>query len=379
MTAVRGTLAALLVAVALLLPTTAVAVDRDGDGLRDAFERKHGVTSPKHYDSDRDGVVDAAEDSDGDRLSDLGEQRIGTDPGKPDSDGDGTSDGAEDHDGDGHSNAQQQDRRPLPVDLRPDLAVAPKDYGGVTDDCDSEIGSPALVICRFGPAGKGGRVVLMGDSHAAVLVDPFQRVAKADGWRLTTMLKGGCPPLLGMASLGQYELDGGHSCAKWRRKAMAAIIKNPPHLLVITASQNYKLLDPTGHVIPRYRHGPIWQDGLKRMLRLLPEGTEVLILGDVPRNATQPVDCLRGNVTDMSRCQARREPPAQRPWDVALRAVTAEKGHHFDTLYDQICPYDPCPLVQDDVLIWRNKTHLTGTFARRLVPSVRRLLRPFLE
>ena len=379
MSTMRGSLAGLLAVMALLLPATAIALDSDGDGLRDAFERKHGVTSPKHYDSDRDGVVDAAEDNDWDRLSNLGEQRFGTDPGDPDSDDDGLPDGAEDHDDDGRSNAKQQDRRPVPADLRPDLAVAPKDFGDVASGCDSKLGSSALVICRFGPAGRGGRVVLMGDSHAAVLVDPFQRVAKADGWRLTTMLKGSCVPVLGMTSRGQFDLDRGRSCAEWRRKAIAAINENPPHLVVITASQSYKLKDPTGHVIPRTRHAPIWQDGLERMMRLMPEGTHVLVLGDVPRNATQPIDCLRGNLTDMSRCQARRLPPEERPVEVAMRAAAAKMDQHFDTLYYKICPYDPCPLVQDNVLIWRDKSHLTGTFARRLTPAVRKLLQPFLK
>jgi hypothetical protein len=371
--------AGLLVTMALLLPTAAIAADRDGDGLRDAFERKHGVTSPRHGDTDGDGVIDAAEDNDWDQLSNLAEQRFGTDPGNADSDGDGRGDGAEDHDGDGRGNAMQQDRRPVPVDLRPSLAAAPKDFGGVTADCFSELGSQALVLCRFGPAGKGGRVVLMGDSHAGVLVDPFQRVAKADGWRLTTMLKGACVPLPGMIARGQFAVDRGRSCTEWRRKAIATLNENPPHVLVVTASQNYRLMHRTGRGIAPFRYPRLWQDGLERLMRRVPERTQVLVLGDVPRNATQPVDCLKLNPTDMSRCQARRLSPGERPVEVAQRTAAREKSQHFGTFYYKICPYDPCPLVQDNVLIWRNKTHLTGTFARRLTPAVRELLRPFLE
>ena len=372
-------LTCLLVIMAVLAPTAVLAVDSDGDGLRDAFERKHGVTSPKRQDSDGDGVVDPAEDSDGDRLSDLAEQRFGTDPANPDSDGDGRRDGWEDHDGDGLSNAMEQDRRPVPADLTPSLRLAPKDFGGVASDCFSELGSTALVLCRFGPAGKGGRVVLMGDSHAGVLVDPFQRVAKADGWRLTTMLKGGCIPVPGMIARGQYEVDRGRSCTEWRRKAIAALNENPPHVLVITASQNYKLTHATGRGIAPFRYPGLWQAGVERLIRQLPERTKVLVLGDVPRNATQPVDCLRQHPTDMSQCQARSVPPAKRAVEVAQRAAVREQGQYFDTLHDKICSYDPCPLVQGNVLIWRDKSHLTGTFARRLTPAVRELLRPFLD
>src|SRR3990172_3454196 len=51
-------------------PGTAAAAraDRDGDGLTDDLETRWGVTDPDYPDSDGDGVVDPAEDSDGDHL-----------------------------------------------------------------------------------------------------------------------------------------------------------------------------------------------------------------------------------------------------------------------------------------------------------------------
>ncbi len=118
---------ALALALLLLGALPAAAADRDGDGLRDGFERRYGVTDPDRRDSDGDGVVDAAEDNDGDELGNLGEQRFGTHPGKRDSDGDGRADGREDHDRDGRSNAREQDQRPVPAGLRPSLAAAAKD------------------------------------------------------------------------------------------------------------------------------------------------------------------------------------------------------------------------------------------------------------
>ncbi len=56
----------------LLAAVPAAAADRDGDGLRDGFETKWGLTSPDDRDSDNDGVVDSAEDHDHDDLGDLG-------------------------------------------------------------------------------------------------------------------------------------------------------------------------------------------------------------------------------------------------------------------------------------------------------------------
>jgi hypothetical protein len=69
--------------------TDPAAQDTDGDGLTDAGEARY-ETDPTDPDSDDDGILDGAE---------IGRSR--TDPLDPDSDGDGCLDGVEDRNGDG--------------------------------------------------------------------------------------------------------------------------------------------------------------------------------------------------------------------------------------------------------------------------------------
>lgn len=83
-----------------------VLIDRDGDGLTDLEEQSLG-TDPNNIDTDGDGLSDRDEyhvyktnplipDSDNDGLSDRDELFVwGTDPNNPDTDGDGFLDGAE--------------------------------------------------------------------------------------------------------------------------------------------------------------------------------------------------------------------------------------------------------------------------------------------
>lgn len=66
--------------------------DSDGDGLPDSYERNVTNTDPKSADSDDDGVIDGAEDWDGDNLTAYTEYRVGTDPRSVDTDGDGLND-----------------------------------------------------------------------------------------------------------------------------------------------------------------------------------------------------------------------------------------------------------------------------------------------
>ena len=100
-------LGALLVGCCLLLLVfPAAAQDSDGDGLSDSHEMSIG-TDPFNSDTDGDGLGDGEDpnplvpnivstDSDGDGISDSDETDVyGTDPDNPDSDGDGIEDGAE--------------------------------------------------------------------------------------------------------------------------------------------------------------------------------------------------------------------------------------------------------------------------------------------
>lgn len=81
-------------------------LDTDGDGLTNVIENRLGTDKNK-IDSDGDGIIDGEElmgwgtnplkaDSDSDGLSDYNEIKVyGTDPLKPDTDGDGFADGWE--------------------------------------------------------------------------------------------------------------------------------------------------------------------------------------------------------------------------------------------------------------------------------------------
>jgi hypothetical protein len=372
------TLGLALLAMALVAPSS-LAADRDNDGLRDGFETRYGVTSPDLKDSDWDGVVDGAEDSDGDKLGNLAEQRFGLNPAKQDTDGDGRKDGVEDHDGDGRTNKLEQYQLPIPRGMKPTLATAPKDFGGAAGGCDAKQGSATLKRCWFGPTGTGTRVALMGDSHAMVMTDPFRQVARSERFRLVTYLKGGCPPVLGVMSYGQRNLDGGWSCRNWRLNAIKAINANPPDLLVITSSGNYKLLNPYGGILPKAERPAKWQAGMERLIDRISPRTTILVLGDVPRNWDHPVKCLKKHPRNMSKCTSRWQPLAKRDVERALRRAVANKGEEFDTLYSKMCPTDPCPLVQGKTMMWRDRSHLTGTFARKLTPSLRKVLQPILD
>ncbi len=365
-----------LLSLLLLVPASVTATtDSDGDGLRDAFEVRWGVSDPGNPDSDGDGVVDPAEDGDGDRLGDLGEQRFGTDPAAWDSDGDGRSDGRDDSDGDGRSDAAEQDRRPVPVSLRPSLARAPGDLWTRQEECGGpRWGSTTPKRCWFGDPASAVTMAVVGDSKATMFMPAFIAAARQRGWRVVTLLKGTCSPVLGTTNTQQHVFDGGRSCDRWRRRVIDWLHSARPALIVYVHSDDYGLVDIAGDTITGGRKGQAWERGAAATIAQLPAASGILWLGDVPRNDGNPVRCLEAHPDDMSACATRREPPAAREMEAALRRGVTDAGARFSTLHDQVCTYDPCPLVQGDTLLWRDDAHLTVTFSRLLTPSLGPLL-----
>jgi hypothetical protein len=78
----------------LVLTITDNSVDRDKDGLLNAWESANGF-DPDEVDTDGDTVPDGLEDGDTDGLNNLGEQARGTNPADPDTDADTLSDNVE--------------------------------------------------------------------------------------------------------------------------------------------------------------------------------------------------------------------------------------------------------------------------------------------
>jgi hypothetical protein len=114
-------------------------------------------------------------------------------------------------------------------------------------------------------------------------------------------------------------------------------------------------------------------------LGAFPPESRVVVLADTPFLQRNPVSCLEGSPRDLSACATPRASAVGGELDEAERDAAAQVGAAFESLNDLVCPYSPCPVVIGDVLLWRNADHITATFAKLLVPSVRALVERHLE
>jgi hypothetical protein len=347
-------------------------LDSDGDGLTDAFEINYGL-NPHSPDSDHDGLLDSAEDPDGDLLSNLGEQRFGTSPVAADSDHNGVSDWQEDADHDGIPNGAEQDRRPVPADLKPSLdrarADTPPSYA---DGCHSNVNDSNVHPCIYGDRDGSLEVAIFGDSHAAQWLPALIAIGYTEQWRIRSVTKSGCP--VALARFGPENYAGGVSCRTWRRSAVAWLRSHPPDVIVVSNFRGYPIVDSSGHRLSGHARQSAWGAGLAKLLAALPSSSRLLVLGDTPRMRLDPVECLRQHHTDIATCETTRHDADNPAHSAAERTAAKESGATFRTLSGQVCPYDPCPIVVGRYLIWREESHITATYSRMLAPSLRTFL-----
>ena len=377
MSRLRTAIATCLLVIVAASPVAA-SWDSDGDGLSNKFESKYGVTSPNNPDTDGDCVVDSAEDNDNDRVGNRGEQKFGLNPGQKDTDDDGIKDGVEDYDKDGRSNAVEQDHRPVPAGLTPKLWQAIGDVSPYKAGCQTTAGKSNVVTCSYGRQASPTTVVLMGDSHAMQLATPIVTVAEENGWHLTTLVKKACPPVLGIHNNAQKWADDGKSCRKWRWNALAWLNQNPPDHIILAHSDNYGISTFAGERISTKDRPAVWKSGMKRTIAQMPQSSNVIVFGDIPLNKVNPVGCLQRNKKNISKCVTSRKPLYKRKIELAIEQAARNKGATFRRFFNKICTYDPCPVIQGDVMIYRDKGHLTATFTRQLTPTFRKMLTPLI-
>jgi hypothetical protein len=103
--------------------------------------------------------------------------------------------------------------------------------------------------------------------------------------------------------------------------------------------------------------------------KLRPLTPQLLVLGDTPTPVPSDVPtCLAQNLRNAPQCIA----PRARSVVEARLAVERELAREYDALFastaDWLCTEDACPVIFDDVLLYRDGNHISTTAAVLLAP-----------
>jgi hypothetical protein len=258
--------------------------------------------------------------------------------------------------------------------IRPALGKAESDYEliwrnncvGWRDDTTPD----ATGRCVFGNPSGSYTVALVGDSHGSALFPGVNEVAKAHGWKLIPYVKINCS-FLDMPGLewGGPPAVPYPECETWNRMVMSRLVKHPPDLVIISMSRWIYSSDPAAQTVTA-------QTGaLTRMIGKIPKASKVVIIADPPLPTANKVPtCLskpNPGFYDYRNCSYTRTTGFGSSMRQRERAAAKATGAGLIDLTDTICPgTGNCPVVQHDMIMWRDQHHLTATYSTSLGPAI---------
>ena len=255
--------------------------------------------------------------------------------------------------------------------IRPSLGKAATDYEQPWhDNC---LGWKATTApntssnCVYGNPSGTYTVALVGDSHASALFPGVDAVAKAHGWKLIPYLKIDCS-FLDFNDLVYYGPPSVPypECMAWNNNIVSKLQNSPPDLVIISMSR--WIFTDNGAEENATAEGK----ALVRMIQKLPAGQRVVIIKDPPLPTNEKVpDCLSSYLSDYRKCEYSQRVGFGSAMGTREEIAADGTGARLIDLTPEICPgTGNCPVVLDNMIMWRDEHHLTATFSTSLGPAI---------
>ncbi|MDQ2700959.1 MAG: hypothetical protein M3Y23_06490 [Actinomycetota bacterium] len=251
---------------------------------------------------------------------------------------------------------------------RPSIKKTPSDKGKMdADRCIARRGDTRskLSRCTYGKKDGDRTVVLMGDSHALQYGPAMIGVAKKRNWRLIALMRQSCV-------VAQVKYD--KTCDTWRKNTMRSIVRDikPDMVVISTGTVARYRVKRGGRTLSRKASEPHLKRGMvKTLKRLRKTGTRVVVIRDQARSPFFVHKCLRKKPA--RKCSFKGGGRTERgPFDA--KAARAVKKVKLIDPFGKLCPKGRCPGVVGKVIVYRDRYHLTATYARTLTPWLDRKL-----
>ncbi len=213
--------------------------------------------------------------------------------------------------------------------------------------------------CQFGSTDAGApRIALIGDSHAYQYIEALIRVAEERGWSLTTHLKDACPWT--DAPVGALTPGDVDSCSSWRGALAAELAEGEAFDAIFTAAHAgtpYRVSAAEKDEVAIQGFVDAWAQA---------RGASIIAIADNPTFEDDPNRCLRINPS--SECTQSRD-SAMVHTDALKEAAVRASATLID-FTDKYCDEERCRSVVGGANVYRDKDHLTNTFALSMVPVI---------
>ena len=278
---------------------------------------------------------------------------------------------------------------PASAAIRPDPARADTDKpAGYRNGCHLDQRSTTPRGCVYGDTSARRTITLVGDSKARQWLPTLDRYGKKRKWRIVAHTKSACT-----FSQADLPLPGSQkryrACMVWNDKVLARLKKDRPRVVVVALYNKYARRTATARTGEQRRSA--MASGLRSSWRSVTRsGSRVVVLNSTPyigrpypgRPRWEAPDCVAAHRKDPRACDVPAAPAltARSVWSAQDRARVLNRLPRVDAidLNPRLCGPAVCPVVIDDVLVYRDNHHLTATAARWLYPALRARLDPLL-
>ncbi|ADD43425.1 acyltransferase family protein [Stackebrandtia nassauensis] len=243
----------------------------------------------------------------------------------------------------------------------PDLVTVKDDWlPELSPDCYQDHEGTKAVSCRFGPETAERTIALVGGSHSWQWLPALRELAEPHEWNIVTLTKVGCR----FTTEPQF-MDGEAytSCDHWNVDAMAELERLRPDAVVTTstATARNEEYTPDGY-LERWRELDEW-------------GIDVIGVRDTPFPGFHVPECVERYGRDAPECtRAAGEFDYDKPAAVESRPDVPGNVSFVD-LSRYFCAGGECRPVIGNVLVYRDDSHLTATYARTVAPYLSEALR----
>ena len=229
--------------------------------------------------------------------------------------------------------------------------------------------------CLYGDPDGKRTLILFGDSHAMQYFPALEELAKTRHWRLITLTKAECTP--GEVQIRSMIADRHYpQCEAWRQESLRRIEMGDPESAVVVMSGDtaYVPYGSDGEELSGSPAAAAMQAGyVATLTRIHRAGLRTVVIQDTPASASDVPGCVSEDLQHLESCAFPRVRDRNKEFDA--RAARSAPGSHLIDINREICPDNLCRAVIGNALVYRDKSHLTATFARTLAPGIGRDLK----
>lgn len=217
------------------------------------------------------------------------------------------------------------------------------------DGCNRKLGQVVPPACTYGDLESSRTIVLYGDSHAGQWFPALDKLGRENDFKLISLTKSTCPSAEVVKELiGIYRVE---ECQAFRDAAVQRIIKEKPLAVIMTGMQ------PDFEPNSKTDALNWWLSGETIALNRIKDHTRFPIyISDTPLPQRQIPECLATGA--VSKCDdSRPRNPKVAPGLLAIDPTP--------WLCDKVCP-----AVIDDIVVYRDKSHITHAMSEHLAPKL---------